>query len=199
MRDYDRLPRLPRGADPSRVRRAFWELARLCQPGRGDRGQSARPTFFHHIYESLDGRDHRDADGSEWTCGSIWREPGFTDEVDIDFPSVSNFVDHIRDSFFDRAPGHLSSAEVWLTPKQARTGTKVPLSVSLSLTCPVCGGRGEIWLDTCGACAGSGSGLLPHQLRLVVPAGVQDGTYLRFDVTQSYAPVTCVEVRISIR
>ena len=32
-----------------------------------------------------------------------------------------------------------------------------------------------------------------------VPPGVRDGTCLRFDVTPVYAPVTCVEVRISVQ
>jgi len=75
----------------------------------------------------------------------------------------------------------------------------VPFDVSLHHTCPVCGGRGEVWLDRCGACDGSGAGLLPHQLQLVVPPGVRDGTCLRFDVTPSYAPATRVEVRISVQ
>ena len=38
--------------------------------------------------------------------------------------------------------------------------------------------------------------MLPHQLQLVVPPGVRDGTCLRFEVTPPYAPATWVEVRI---
>ena len=126
------------------------------------------------------------------------REPAFIDEVDVDFPSVSSLVDRMRKSFWGPAVARSLSAEVRLTPTQAHSGVTVPLDVSLRHTCPMCGGRGEVWPDPCGACAGSGAGLLPHQLKLVVPAGVRDGTRLRFDVTPPYASATCVEIRISV-
>jgi hypothetical protein len=105
----------------------------------------------------------------------------------------------MRASFFDAADEGPRSTEVQLTPRQAETGVNVPIDVSLSHTCPVCGGRGEVWLESCGACAGSGAGLLPHQLQLVVPPGVRHGTRLHFDVTRPYAPVTRVHVRISVQ
>ena len=142
-------------------------------------------------------RDRLHAESAErWSAG---REAAFADEVDVDFPSVASFVDRMRASFFGPAPRQPLSAEVRLTPKQADAGVTVPLDVSLRHTCPVCGGRGEVWLDRCGVCDGSGGGLLPHQLQLLVPPGVRDGTCLRFDVTPSYAPATCVDVRISVQ
>jgi hypothetical protein len=105
----------------------------------------------------------------------------------------------MRASFFDAIGEGPLSTEVQLTPRQAETGLNVPIDVSLAHTCPVCGGRGEVWLESCGACAGSGAGLLPHQLQLVVPPGVRHGTRLHFDVTRPYAPVTRVHVRISVQ
>ena len=199
MRDYYRILGLPRGADLNHVRRAYRQLARQCQSSRGSHGTAGRLASLHHAYEMLSGQDHRPADGAERAWWSTGRETAFADEVDVDFPSVSSLIDRMRESFFGPKPGHPLSAEVQLTTKQADAGVKVPLDVSLRHTCPVCGGRGEVWLDRCGACDGSGAGLLPHQLQLVVPPGVRDGTYLRFDVTPSYAPATCVEVQISVR
>ena len=199
MRDYYRMLGLPHGADLNEIRRAYRELARRCQSSRGNHGGPDRLASLHHAYEMLSGQDRRRADGGEWARWSAGREPAFADEVDVDFPSVSSLVDRMRESFFGPTLGHPLSAEVRLTRKQADAGVKVPLDVSLRHTCPVCGGRGEVWLDQCGACAGSGAGLLPHQLQLVVPPGVRDGTCLRFDVTPPYAPATCVEVRISVQ
>ncbi len=199
MRDNYRQLGLPHGADLNEIRRAYRELARRSQSSRGNHGGPDRLPSLHHAYEMLSGQDRRGANGARWARGSAGREPAFADEVDVDFPSVSSLVDRMRKSFFGPSPGHPLSAEVSLTRKQADAGVKVPLDVSLRHTCPVCGGRGEVWLDPCGACAGSGAGLLPHQLQLVVPPGVRDGTCLRFDVTPSYAPATCVEVRISIQ
>ena len=192
MRDYYRLLGLPHGADLNEIRRAYRELARLCQSSWDDHGATDRLASLHHAYEMLGGQDRRCPDAAG-------RELAFADEVDVDFPSISSLVDRMRESFFGATPGHPLSAEVRLTPQQADAGVKVPLDVSLRHTCPVCGGRGEVWLDPCGACAGSGAGLLPHQLHLVVPPGVRDGTCLRFDVTPPYAPATCVEVRISVQ
>ena len=147
----------------------------------------------------LSGQDRRRADGAERAHWSAGREPAFADEVDVDFPAVSGLVGRMRESFFGSPSRHPLSAEVRLTPKQADAGVKVPFDVSLRHTCPVCGGRGEVWLDRCGACDGSGAGLLPHQLQLVVPPGVRDGACLCFDVTPPYAPAACVEVRISVQ
>ncbi len=198
MRDNDRPLGLPHGGDLDEIRRAYRELVRRCQSRRGTDGVAGRLTSIHHAYEILSGPSHLRGNGAQRPRCSAGREAAFADEVDIDFPSVSSLVERMRASFFGPAPECPPSAEVRLTPKQADTGVKVPLDVSLRHTCPVCGGRGEVWLDRCGACDGSGAGLLPHLLELVVPSGVRDGTCLRFDVTPSYAPATCLEVRISI-
>ena len=147
----------------------------------------------------LSGQDRLRVDGVERVRWSAGREAAFADEIDVDFPSIGSLVDRMRESFFGPARRQPLSAEVLLTPRQADTGVKVPLDVSLRHTCPVCGGRGEVWLDRCGVCDGSGGGLLPHQLQLLVPPGVRDGTCLRFDVTPSYAPAACVEVRVSVQ
>ena len=199
MRDYYRQLGLPHGADLNEIRRAYRELARPCQSSRGNPDVGECLASLHHAYEMLSGQDRRRGSGAERPRWSTGREAAFADEVDINFPSMSSVVDRMRESFFGPAPAHPLSADVRLTPKQADAGVKVPLDVSLRHTCPVCGGRGEVWLDPCGACDGSGAGLLPHQLQLVVPPGVRDGACLRFDVTPSYAPVTCVEVRISVQ
>lgn len=197
--DYYRQLGLPHGADLNEIRRAYRELARQCQSSRGNPDVGECLASLHHAYEMLSGQDRRRGSGAERPRWSTGREAAFADEVDINFPSVSSVVDRMRESFFGPAPAYPLSADVRLTPKQADAGVKVPLDVSLRHTCPVCGGRGEVWLDPCGACDGSGAGLLPHQLQLVVPPGVRDGACLRFDVTPSYAPVTCVEVRISVQ
>ena len=199
MRDHYRTLGLPHSADLNEIRRAYRKLARRCRSGRDDHGGGERLASLHIAYQMLSGQDRLRADRAEWARWSAGREAAFADEVDVDFPSIASLVDRMRESFFGQAARQPLSAEVRLTPKQADAGVKVPLDVSLRHTCPVCGGRGEVWLDRCGVCDGSGGGLLPHQLQLLVPPGVRDGTCLRFDVTPSYAPATCVEVRISVQ
>jgi DnaJ-class molecular chaperone len=202
MHDDYRWLGLPSSADINEVRRAYRELARGSRPRGGDHASSyASPDrlfSLHRAYETLTDPRRTGARG-DGSLRGFGREPAFADEIDVDFPSVSSLVDGIRASFFDGADEGPLSTEVQLTPRQAETGVNVPIDVSLSHTCPVCGGRGEVWLESCGACAGSGAGLLPHQLQLVVPPGVRHGTRLRFDVTRPYAPVTRVHVWISVQ
>ncbi len=202
MYDHFRRLGLPSSADITEVRRAYRELARRCRSHGDDQGSNrvsaGRLASLHRAYETLTDPGRSDGGGDGWQRGP-GREPAFADEIDVDFPSVSSLVGRMRASFFGSADDDPLSAEVCLTPRQADTGVRVPLDVSLSHTCPVCGGRGEVWLEPCGACSGSGAGLLPHQLQLVVPPGVRHGTYLRFDVTRPYAPSTRVQVRISIQ
>ena len=188
----------PSSSDIDEVRRAYRELARRA---RGDDRPHASPdrlASLHRPSETVTDPEHM-GPADDRSARGFGREAAFADEVDVDFPSVSGLVSRMQTSFWGAAEGGPLSTEVRLTRRQADTGLHVPIDVTLPHTCPVCGGRGEIWLEPCGACAGSGAGLLPHQLQLVVPAGVRHGTRLHFDVTRPYAPVTRVHVRISIQ
>jgi hypothetical protein len=122
------------------------------------------------------------------------------DEVAIDFPAISGLLDRIRRAFFGgEAAESCHSAEIRLTPREAFFGTDVPLDVPLSATCRACGGRGEVWMDPCGPCEGTGASVAQHHVRVTVPAGVRDGARFRFSVSLPSAPPTAVEVRIAIR
>ena len=192
MSDHRRRPGSPRSPTLHDVRRAYRELARRRArrggPARGGRLDSWRVAY---AVNAPDGAGTPAASAA--AC-----DDAFLDEIDVDFPSMPRFVDRMRRSFLgERAPCALS-ADVRLTPSQADRGVAVPFDVSLRHTCPACGGRGETWMDPCGACHGSGAGLLPHQLRLVVPPGVRDGACLCFDVTPPHAPAARVRMRISV-
>lgn len=125
-----------------------------------------------------------------------------SDEVEVGFPSVSTFVPGMRKVFFgavDTDHDSMQQTEIALTARQATEGTHVPIDLTVRHTCPVCGGRGELWADPCGVCRGSGAGWVPHQLDLLVPPGVRDGSCLRFSVSPPYATETHIEVRIVVR
>lgn len=124
----------------------------------------------------------------------------FTDEVAIDFPSIGEVVDRIRDAFL--APDEWSrplSAEIRLSAKEAFDGVVVPLDVPVRRTCPACGGRGEVWAERCGGCGGTGAALARHPVQLVVPPRVIDGARFYLSVSAPCAPPTRVEVRVAIR
>jgi len=202
MSDYRRRLGLPHSPTLHEVRRAYRDLARRSRAQRGEPGRGERLDTWHVAYAV----DAPDGDGAAAGRGLSVAAPGraeasdeaFRDEVDVDFPSMAKLVDRMRRAFLGETAPRLLSADVRLTPSQADRGVSVPFDVSLRHTCPACGGRGEVWPDPCGACHGSGAGLLPHQLQLVVPPGVRDGTCLRFDVTPPYAPAARVRMRISV-
>ena len=127
------------------------------------------------------------------------RAEWLSDEVAIDFPSVSSVLDRMRESFFRGEREAALSAEIVVTPQEAFYGTLVPLHVPLRRTCPRCGGRGEIWAEWCASCQGTGEVAAVEPVRLRLPPGVREGATFRFSVGPQSAPPTFVEVRITIR
>jgi molecular chaperone DnaJ len=51
---------------------------------------------------------------------------------------------------------------------------------TLERTCPACQGRGQVIEDPCPACGGSGRVLRERTLAVNIPAGVEDGTRIRY-------------------
>ena len=122
------------------------------------------------------------------------------DEIAIDFPSLDAIRDRMCRAFREGdTETYRHSAEVCLTPHEAFHGARVPLAVPVSATCGPCGGRGEVWMDRCATCEGTGTAVKHQQVSLTIPAGVRDGTRLRFSVGVPSAPSTAVEVLIFIQ
>jgi len=203
MRDYYDVLGVSPDAGAEEIRRAYRQLARRYHP---DISGEERATAFleaSRAYEVLRDPGRRrsyDAsvqvrDGVEWSGRAEW----FSDEVAIDFPSVSSVLDSMRHAFFGVVPSAALSAEIVLSPQEAFWGTTVPLDVPLRRTCPHCGGRGESWQEWCDTCGGGGEVPSTHEMRLRVPAGVREGARFRFSVMPPGAPHTFVEVRVSIR
>lgn len=121
----------------------------------------------------------------------------FADEIDIDFPSVGHAVERMRHAFLGEPDdSEIVTMEICLSSRDASVCRSVPLDVPIHTTCPACGGRGEVWAEPCGACAGSGAALFHHAVRLNLPAGLVDGARLRFRVRSPYAAPVRVELRI---
>jgi hypothetical protein len=121
------------------------------------------------------------------------------DEVAIDFPSVHNVLDRMRHAFFGDSRDVPAGPDIAITPQEAFWGATVPLRVPVRRICPDCGGRGEVWGGTCHACAGIGDTSAEHRVHLRIPAGVQDGTRVRFRVAAPGVAETSVLARIVIQ
>lgn len=123
----------------------------------------------------------------------------FADEVVVDFPSVAPALDRMHAAFLADERVVPLSAELTVSPFEARAGARVPLAVPVRCTCRDCGGRGGTWHDGCRRCAGSGVELLQHQLQVSVPAGVIDGERFHFTLTPRHDPPTRIELHIFVR
>ena len=124
----------------------------------------------------------------------------FEDEIAIDFPSVGNVVDRMRDAFLgERGDAGVLRADVSLSQREAFAGHVVSLRVPVRITCPNCGGRGETWTEPCALCRGTGESLFHQALRVSVPPRVADGACVRFRLKSPDAESIRVELRVAIR
>ena len=105
----------------------------------------------------------------------------------------------MRHSFFGASSFEDLSAEIVLTRLEAIEGTTIPIGIPVRQTCLRCGGRGETWQEWCGLCGGCGDVQAFHDVELRVPAGVRAGERFRIAVMPPGAPLTRVDVLISIR
>lgn len=122
----------------------------------------------------------------------------FADEVVIDFPSVSPAVERIRRGLLDdESPATVSTA-IHITEREALAGATVPLEVPVRCTCRICGGRGEVWTESCQRCSGKGEETLPHVLQVSVPRGIHDGARLRFTVAAGDNPPSRIELHVFV-
>ena len=147
-------------------------------------------------HRQLTRRYHPDISGDEL---SVSVADCLADEVHRDFPSVLNVLDRMRHSFFGGAVAAGEGPEVVVTAHEAFWGAIVPLDVPVRRTCTGCGGRGEIWSDWCGDCGGVGDVDDRQAVNLRIPAGVRDGSRIRFRVAAPGTRPALIDARINIK
>ena len=121
-----------------------------------------------------------------------------SDEIAIDFRSIGVCVQRMRAAFFGTRADTGMSARLVLSPREAFRGTVLSIDLPVRDVCPACGGRGERWSDPCDQCQATGGAVVPRRVRLVVPAGVRDGTVFRLSVAPEFGSSPTVEVRIAL-
>jgi len=207
MRTYYQILGVSEDARPDEIKHAYRRLVRQLHPDLtgGDTTSPLRQVI--QAYETLTDKQRRRSYDQDLASRRRPSAPEadhrgwFADEIAIDFPSIADVVDRIRDGFLgaDETADRSLSAEILLSRREAFDGVTVPLEVPVRSTCPLCGGRGESWMEPCRGCAGTGAWHLPHRVRLSVPAGVADGTRFHFTITAPHTTPTHVEVRVAVR
>lgn len=203
MRDYYDVLGVSPDASADEIRRAYRQLARRYHPDISGDERAVAFLEAARAYETLADprrRQSYDAERSGRAApAATGRADWFADEVAIDFPSVSDLLDRMRYSFFGATAEEELSAEIILSPLEATEGTTIPVGIPVRQTCRRCGGRGETWQECCHLCGGCGDIRAFHDVELRVPAGMRGGERFRFSVMPPGAPLTRVDVRISVR
>ena len=198
MRDYYDVLGVGADAGADEIKRAYRQLARRYHPDISGDDRTAAFLEVARAYEVLTNPNRRrsyDASLRDRTSRINW----LADEVAIDFPSVSSVLDGMRHSFFGSVPNARLAAVVELTPQEAFWGALVPLQIPLQTTCTGCGGRGEVWDESCVACAGTGETIADYPLRLRIPPGARPGSRFRFSVTPPGMASAMIEISITVR
>jgi molecular chaperone DnaJ len=204
MRDYYDVLGVSPDAGADEIKRAYRQLARRYHPDISGDDRAVAFLEAAHAYEILaDPRRRRSYDAKRFAPASSLTGSGrgdwFADEVAIDFPSVSDLLDRMRHAFFGANALEELAAEIILSPLEAFAGTTIPIGIPVRQICSDCGGRGETWEEWCGQCGGCGDVRSFHDVELRVPAGVRGGERFRFSVMPPGAPLTRVDILISIR
>jgi hypothetical protein len=147
-------------------------------------------------HRQLTRRYHPDISGDELVVSVA---DCLADEVHRDFPSVLTVLDRMRHSFFGGAAAQETGPDIVVTPHEAFWGAIVPLHVPVRRTCTACGGRGEVWNEWCADCGGVGDLDARQAVNLRVPAGVRDGSRIRFRIAAPGIRPALVDARINIR
>src|SRR5215204_3045905 len=130
MRDYYEVLGVSPDAGADEIKRAYRQLARRYHPdiSGDDRAMAFRE--LSRAYDVLrDPSRRRRYDASLVRGTADTAAPWFSDEIAIDFPSVSSVLDRMRDAFFTAAPPVTLSAEMVLSAREAFNGVSVPLEV----------------------------------------------------------------------
>ncbi len=206
MRTYYQILGVREDARADEIKHAFRRLVRQFHPDVAD-GDPGSLRQVIQAYETLSDAQRRRTYDHDLATRRRPAPPAehrawFADEIAIDFPSIAEVVSRIRrafDGFDDDLEDEALSAEILLSRREACDGVTVPLDVPVRSTCPLCGGRGESWMEICRGCLGTGDWHLPHRVRLSVPAGVADGTRFRFTISAPDRTPTRIEVRVAVR
>jgi molecular chaperone DnaJ len=199
MRDYYDVLGVSPDAGAEEIQRAYRQLTRRYHPDISADDRTGGITEVTRAYEVLRDSERRrlyDAHLAATTHGDV---SCLADEVAIDFPSVDSVLDRMRHAFFGGRPAAAPAIDLPVTPREAFWGGNITLHVPLRRTCAQCGGRGEVWDEGCSACGGAGYRAVRYAVRVRVPAGVREGTCVRFRVSAAGVPDTTIDARIVIR
>ncbi|MDT8272916.1 MAG: DnaJ domain-containing protein [Desulfomonilia bacterium] len=201
-RDYYLILGVSRREDIAGIKEAFRKLVKKYHPDLG--GSYSRWEFQDIVeaYEMLSDPqkkksydeglahgegDHREQSQTIVTNPPRYAEPLVPEPVSVmrDFLSISQPIDALFERIFrnfttagitkaERPEG--LTLELILSPSEAFSGGRVPISIPVLYPCQACRGSGRVWPYVCSNCGGRGMVEEDETVVLNVPARVKSGT-----------------------
>ena len=205
MRDFYSILGVSENADEDELMQAYWKLAGGDEKHLAISGFSQPLEELRQAFEILSDKNRRrEYDSCLKNFNATYQNRSasryFEDEVCIDFPSVRDIVERMLLDFFSGYEQDLAiSSQITLTCHEACNGARVPLDLSINCCCRNCGGRGEIWMDDCVSCKGTGLDTIKRLVSVVVPAGARNGTTLHYGIKLPDGQTISVNVDVMVR
>lgn len=207
FQDYYEVIGVARDADDEAIKKAYRKLALKWHPDRhqGDDQEEAETQFkrISEAYEVLSDPEKRqkyDRFGENWEHGQEF-EPGpgqrtmSREEFEAAYGGAGGFSDFFQEMFggqfrdqFNQGHGQHARyqyrgadvrAELPLKISDAIRGGKRSFEIPTRMSCPSCGGAGQVANHICPSCAGVGQVQKRRTIELKIPENVRDGMKLR--------------------
>ena len=214
MSSYYRVLGVSRFAGLDEIRRAYWSLEKRVRLESKKSLQDQELEEIRRAYDVLSDSNRRSLYDARHPAESSLSFEGhrivsddfleLNDGMVNDFPSTATITDVVSTTYGEFLANQVSSVETYitqveLTDQEARKGVRVPWNLVFRSDCPICGGRGEIWPNSCGICAGTGNGEMSNQLDLMIPPGVRHGACLKYTATPPFSAEIQIRVHIAIK
>lgn len=183
-KDFYKILGVNQGADPATIKKAYRRAAKRYHPDVSPKDEQ-RFKEVQEAYETLSDPQKKVLYDQEFLEKPVSKPPIYSFRKSSRF----NFFDEINQFFgwddlselfgeAQESPPALS-AEIALSPEEARKGCEILLNVPLWATCSRCRGTGRIGNLICGLCRGRGEEKKEKRIRVKLPPGLRDGMKIR--------------------
>ena len=174
-KDYYLVLGVPRTASPRTIRSAYRGLAKAHHPDVVGPGGAGRFEEITEAYEILSDPHRRRQYNEKLARSGVPAEPivpgrgrpeplvpepiAVARRPETVLPSFEELYEHLLRNFLGLPKASRPKAlnlDVVLSPKEARVGGSLPLTLPVFESCPACGGRGVAWPYRCSPCDGRG-------------------------------------------
>jgi molecular chaperone DnaJ len=164
-KDYYVVLGVPRSASPRTIRSAYRGLVKSHHPDVVGPGGAGRFREIAEAYETLSDPRRRRRYNEAMARSGVTAEPLARAPIAVGRrpetvrPSFDELYEHLLRNLLGlpKAPrAEALNLDVVLSPREAREGGGLPLSLPVFEVCPACGGRGTAWPRPCSHCDGRG-------------------------------------------